>query len=544
MAAVGYFFGRPLLSKWRYARDLKKAEQYEKAGDSRSAMLTWEQLNRLHPKDAEARRRLASFYERAAQLESVTIWKEAVELDPENTTGLLGLARSALRFGDRQTAREALRKAATSPSVEYYRLSAGLAVLEKDLRGQETNLAQLVALTPDDQRVQLNLAAIRLVDPHGPRAPEARATLLGLARQEKVRMRAVAELLGDLARRWPMPTPERDAALRAMAGALTPARGPLLQMPSQIDYIERLITYAMAQPSPEPEDVISLANWMSLNGQTEIALQWIDTLPAELTQGALLKTAQAEFAVRARDWARLRRALLAGAWGAVPTEVIEHAFRARAAAGPVRLATTTLPGWTAALDAGKSSPAALRMLRRLAELWEWPAEHRQVLVLIARTMPRESWAWRQLISQALGRGDSDQVWQLYADWRRAVPGEPLVQVEAAIMGHLLGRRPVPDALETAGFVSRQPANAGAAVAHALALWRAHRVGEAVAALEAVPAADFNEPRYALVRGIVLADAGRAAESGEMLSRVAGELLLPEEKALVAAARERNRGARP
>lgn len=507
-------------------------------------MLTWEQLNRLHPEDPEARRRLGSFYERAGQVESVAIWKEAVDLDPENVTGLLGLARSALRFGDKQTAHEALRKASMAPTAEYYRLSAGLAVLEKDPSGQETNLAQLAELTPDDERVLLNLSAIRLVDPRGPRAPEARATLLRLARHEQVRMRAVAELLGDLARRWPTPTPERDAALRALAGALTPARGPLLQMPSQIDYIERLITYAMAQPSPAAEDVISLANWMSLNGQTESALEWIDTLPSELTQGVLLKTAQAEFAVRARDWVRLRRALLAGAWGAVPRDVIEHAFRAHAAAGSVRPAATNLPGWAAALDAGKSSPAALRMLRRLAELWEWPAEHRQVLVLIARTMPRESWAWRQLISQALGRNDSDQVWQLYADWRRAVPGEPLVQVEAAIMGFLLGRRPVPDALETAGYVSRQPANAGAAVAHALALWRAHRVGEAVAVLDRLPAADFNEPRYALIRGIVLADAGRAQESGEMLGRVASELLLPEERALVAAARDRNRGVRP
>jgi hypothetical protein len=250
-----------------------------------------------------------------------------------------------------------------------------------------------------------------------------------------------------------------------------------------------------------------------------------------------------EFAIRIRDWSRLQTLLRAGAWGPVPAEAVEQAFRAhRQTSASARSGATS--AWTATVEAAKGSPPALRMLLRLTELWEWSAEHRQVLLTIARSMPRENWAWRQLISDSLGREDSEQVWQIYQEWRRAVPGEPVVQIEAAIMGFLLGRRPVPDVSETAGYMERQPSHPGARVAHALALRQGGRSAEAVATLDALPRTAFDEIRYGLARGLVLSDVGRAAESEELLARASRELLLPEERALVAAARERNRAARP
>lgn len=545
LLVAGYFIGRPLLSKWRFNRDLKQAAAYEKGGDWRSAMLLWEQLNRLHPTNPDIRRQLAAFYERAGQVESVVVWREAVELDPKNPVGKLGLARAAIRFGDRQTARQALDDfpANAEHAVEYHRLRAGLAYLERDLVAQEEQLAALAKLLPDDRKVRLNLALLHLHGAQGVRATEARQVLVELARGSELRIRSVVELLSDVARRWPQPAPEREAALRSLADELTPARGPLLELPSRVDHIERLVAFAMSQPNPTAEDAVSLANWMSLNGHTEAALQWIDSLPEEITRSAMVRTTLAEFAIRVRDWPRLQALLRDGAWGPVPAEAVEQAFRMhRQAAGKSR--SGAVSGWSAAIEAARGSPPALKMLLRLTELWQWPAERRQVLVTIARSMPRETWVWRQLISDSLGRNDSDQVWQIYQDWRLALPGEPVVQIEAAIMGFLLGRRPVPDAIETAGYIQRQPGSAGAAVAHALALWRSGRMTEAALALDGVPRADFNEPRYALARGIILAEAGRAAESEELLARVAGEVLLPEEQALREAARARNRTRRP
>jgi hypothetical protein len=179
------------------------------------------------------------------------------------------------------------------------------------------------------------------------------------------------------------------------------------------------------------------------------------------------------------------------------------------------------------------------MVLRLSEAWQWPEEQRQVLTAITRGFAAESWAWRQLISSALSRGDAEQVWQIYQRWSRAVPGEVMVQIEAAIMGNLLQERAAPGAAVTAELVRLQPSNPGALVAHALALWRAHQLNEALALLAPLPPAVFAEPRYALAYGLMLAEAGRAGESEQMLNRAAVDRMLPVELLLIEQARARN-----
>ncbi|RXK54659.1 hypothetical protein ESB00_01825 [Oleiharenicola lentus] len=544
LLVAAYFIGRPMLSKWRFKRDLENAALYEKEGDWRSAMLTLEQLSRLHPAKLEVRQRLAAFYERAGQREAVNVWQEALALAPDQPEIKIGLARAAIRFGDLPAARKILTgfNPPGSLRAEFHRLCAALALLDRDPVAQESHLTALRELAPDDVRVRLNLAVLRLNGSEPLQAAEARNGLLELARGDQVRIRAIVELLNDVARRWPQPSPARGAALRQLAETLAPARGPLLELPSQVDHIDRLLAYAMMQPIPTAEDAVALANWMSSNEHTQAALEWLDSLPEALRQSAIVKTAVAEFVVRAQDWPRLQTLLREGAWGVVPAEAVEQAFRAhRQSVGSTHSGVSQ--AWSAALQATRGSPPALRMLLRLSELWQWPVERRQTLLAIARALPHETWAWRQLLGDALSRNESDQVWQIYQDWRRALPGDPQVRVEAAIMGFLLGRRPVPDTTETAGYAGSE-GRAGGTVAHALALWRAGRVGEAAAALDGLPRAEFDEPRYGLARAVLLSAAGRAAESEEQLGRLANAFFLPEEKELMTAARTRNQSAKP
>jgi hypothetical protein len=145
-----------------------------------------------------------------------------------------------------------------------------------------------------------------------------------------------------------------------------------------------------------------------------------------------------------------------------------------------------------------------------------------------------------LISIALAQHDAGEVWQIYNRWSRGAPGEIMVQIEAAIMGHLLQERGAPGTLVTAELVRLQPANPGALVAHALALWRNHQLNEALALLAPLPPAVFAEPRYALAYGVMLAEAGRARESEPMLGRASADRMLPAELLLIEQARSRNR----
>ena len=536
LGACGYLIVWPLINDWRQGKDLRAAELYEQQGDTRRALLTLEQAVQIFPDNMEAKRRLANFYERAGQRQALVLWKEVARLQPNDPRNLLGLAGASLRFGDVGASQEPLRqlREAGHTSADYYRLAAGLALITHDDRALEENLSQLARLLPDDLRVRLNLAITHLRQPDAAQAEAGREALLDLAHTDSLRIRAVVELFNDIARRWPKPTVERSAAFHNLALTLTPPTGPRLDPPEVGDAVERLLGFAMRQPSPASEDAVALLNVMTRNGRAAAAFEWIDSLPEKTRDAPPIKAAVTDAALQSGDLPRLRRQLLAGAWGGVPPEAINRAMAARNSDGTADRAT-----WTTALGSCYSSLAGFRMLLRLAEAWNWPDERQQVLTAVTHGFPREDWAWRQLISYALARGDAEQVGQVYQRWSQAEPGNTMVQIEAAIMALLLQQRGAPAPRDTADFLRQLPNHPGAAVAHALALWRNQRAAEAIPLLEALPRAAFEEPRFALAYGLLLAEVGRAQESEQMLNRATANRLLPDERLLAEQARARN-----
>jgi hypothetical protein len=538
---AGYFVAWPRLTRWWQQRDLQSAQAYEQAGDFRRALLTLEQVAQLYPANIEARRRLAGLYERTGQKQALVMWQEVVRLVPDDPQNLLGYAGSALRFGDLETARRLVLQVRQSENrgADYYRLAAGIALVDRDHAALEENLAELARLQPQDLRVQLNLAVIRLQDPEGARAEEARSTLLLLARNDPLRIRAIVELFTDIARRWPNPAVERTAAFQSLVKALVPAKGPRLDPPEIGDPLERLFAHAMLQPAPAPEDVVALLHIMVLNGRSAAVAEWIESLPAKIRRAPLVLTARADAAMQAADWPLLQQLLLDGAWGTVPTAAVDLAFQVRAsrhAVTPEEARST----WARVLAAAHTSLPGQLMLLRLCEAWGWSEERRLGLQAVTREFPLENWAWQQLISYALSRGDAEELCRLYQRWTGAQPGDPGLQVRAGIMELLLRQRTAPASRVTVEWMQRQPDQAGPAVAHALALWRERRVTEALPVLAALPAAAFAEPRYALAYGVLLAEVGRAEESEPLLNRATADRLLPDELLLVEQARARNR----
>lgn len=540
IGVLGYYVLWPEIRHWRQGRSLAEAEKYEKAKDYRRALLTLEQTVQLYPGNLEAKRRLANFLERMGQRPSLEIWREIAKADPGDPRNLLGLAGAALRFGEHDLARRTLdqARAAGHLDAEYYRLLAGVALVTRDNDALETALSELARLQPDDSRVRLNLAVVRLRSANPKLAAAGRASLAELAQSDSIRIRAVIELLNDFARRWPRPSAERTDAFQQLARALTPPRGPQIDPPAVGDPVERLVRFAMRQPDPEPEDVGTLLSWMILNGRAAAGFEWLETLPASARRSPLVAAAAGEAALQTRDWPHLRQLVLDGAWGVVPPAAVNGAFALRDAR---QAGARADPGqWAAVIGSCQASLPALRVVLRLSEAWEWNEEQRQVLAAITRAFATETWAWRQLISLALAQGDADEVWQIYQRWNRAAPGEKGVQVEMAIMGHLLQERGAPGVSGTGELARSLPANPGALVAHALALWRSGQLAEALGVLAPLPPAVFTEPRYALAYGLILAEAGQAEESERMLARSAADRLLPAELLLVEQARARNR----
>lgn len=546
LGGLGWWVIWPKVRVWQQNRGLAEAESYERHGDYRRALLALEQTIQLYPQNLEAKRRLADFLERLGQRQAIEVWKGLALTAPEDPRHLLGLAKAALRFGDVRMAQEALDRVRKAGQVnaDYHRLSAGVALVARDNVALEAALTELVKAEPSNLRIQLNLAIVMIHTDDPAKVEQGRAKLVELAASDSLRIRAVVELLNDMARRWPRPSIERVAAFEVLARTLTPARGPRLDGSKQDDPVERLLAFAMRQPAPVPEDAGALLSWMILNGRAAAGFEWLESLPAETRQSPVLTAAGSEAALQIQDWPRLRQLLLAGAWGNVPPGAINAAFALR---DNRRGGQTDRTQWNAVVDACQTSLPSLRAILRLTEAWRWPDEQRQVLFAITRAFAAETWAWRQLISMALAQGDADQVWQIYQRWSRAVPGDFIVQVETAIMGNLLQQKGAPGPVATTELMRMQANNAGATVAHALALWRARRTEEAVTLLGNLSPTAFAEPRYAMAYGLILADAGRARESERFLDRASVERLLPAELLFVEQARARNRlrlGATP
>ena len=205
LLAAGYW-GVVRWIAWREKGILQKAETAFFEHDFRRAQLLLEQAVQVNPRNLDARRQLAEFYERFGSPLALARWQDAVALEPERDEARYALAGCALRLGQPLVAREALVgvSAPGREGLEFHRLAAGLALLADDRPTLEHHLAALAALEPGDARARFNLAALQLVSPDPATSAAGRAALVALARNGPLRIRATIELM-RFASRTPQP---------------------------------------------------------------------------------------------------------------------------------------------------------------------------------------------------------------------------------------------------------------------------------------------------------------------------------------------------
>lgn len=546
--SLGVVVGYPAFRHWRQERLLNAARAYLRENDYRRAELLLEQSAQIDPQNYAARRMLAGFYETVGSPLAMQVWAGLVAAEPDNAVNLQGLAAAALRLGALDKAGEALRQlqAKQPDDIEYHRLAAGLALLVRDGAGLERHLAALARFQPDNLQTRFSLAAVRLFSAQPVEQEQARVVLTELARGETFRIRATLALINDAPRRWP---DETHAVKRTMRLAISilrrPGLGPVesrainLVGPGDANRgLSALVAHMQTQPHPEPADVATLAQWMLTVGQARELAVWLASLPETMQQTPAVLSARTSCAVALGQWSTLETLLLGGAWGPLPPDVLRDAFALRAAL-PAGQVAPLGSAWKNLLLRAQGSLPALRALQQLAQLWHWPEQRAQALWAIVQNHAGEPWAWQALAQYALQNHDAALLWRVYNAWAVATPQNLQLQLERLIIGLLL--RPAEPGLtgRAAEMFQAHPASNMARVAQALALWREKKPAAALALLDAGRIDYQNEPRFALVRGLILSAAGHPAESEAMLVLAVGQPLLPEEAELVAAARRRN-----
>lgn len=540
-------WGYPACKDYRLKRGLRNAEVFIAGGDYRSAYLLLERLAGKYPASLEARRAYARVIEAYGMADSLPIWKALVAAEPRNVENLIGYATALLRLGRYQEMSEVLSalRQLHPDGVEYRRLAAGMALGLQDREALQREVEALARLRPEDPMARFNLAAVLLASPTESDRRAGRAQLAVFAKGDRLRIRAMLALIADSVRRWPeqrdlnvrcgllaaeldLPNQTRlpPMTLRATTLKIAPLHWPSL-----------LVEFMQAQPEPMAADVAALARWMIQIGQTREALVWLEAVDTKIRRAPEIMALMADCSLQLGQWGKLEQLLLDGAWGPASAETVRAALTARKLQGQNEVSRAEAAWGNAIRHAGASWPD-LRLLLRVAQAWGWSGRESQVLWLIVKAYPAESWAWRLLAGAAVHSRDSKALWEVYEAWAKAAPGDQRVQAEKILAGLLI--RPMDPALvHAAEQLFRQ--NQGSPLCRgiwSLGLWRSGRTKEALDALGSDLEIYRNEPRLVLVCGLVLASAGKKVEGEQLLTSIPPEILLPEEAALVASVRSR------
>ncbi len=451
---------------------------------------------------------------------------ELVELEPGNDANFLGLAGVALRLRESGAAQRALAdvSAAGRLTAPYLRVAAGLALSTGNQPALAKSLAALAQLEPDNLRTQFNAAAVQVFSRDPSQLVAARAKLEELARHGPLRIRATLQLLKLV------PPSAGQTAYATLASRLLPD-----SLNAGQPGFSELAQHMEAAPQPEPIDASELVYWLAAHGRAAEALRWIARLDADTRASDPVLVACALCAALVRDWPALSSALQAGAWGPTTKGVVELAFGARAQHDQVSF-ERALETWDDAVTLSAKSLESLRMLEKLASLWTWPAARENVLWQTARSFPHEQTVWRMLAIAAESAGDSGKLATVFTAWAAAWPDDRYVRSSREFLGVLREDTDPVLVREAIAALGRPDALPEEVAAAAWALSREGRAPEGLAALDKVAEQTAQRPRAALIYGVLLADAGRVAESKRFLALAPSERLLPEERALLTRAK--------
>jgi hypothetical protein len=523
--------------RWGYrkreAQAVARAGSYVAAGDFRSAQLTLEQAVQMNPRNVEARRALAEFYSRLNLPRGLALWQELGAEDPSSDVYALGEAGAALRLKKYDVADQALARVSEEgrANASYKRHRAAVALAKGDRRELSRQLAELAVLEPDNLRMRYNAAAAAANSADPAEAAEARARRVEIARGDALRIRATLQLI-QLASMHPDATAETGRVASAVLNLRGGRRAGLFE----------LAEHMRAEPSPSPEDAAALIEWMGTQDRAREAVLWADDLPPAAQRTLPVRRAVAGCAVRMRDWVRLQEQLHAGAWGTLPSGLLELAFAARVQRENANRARA-LETWAEALAlaAKERKRPAFDALAKLAALWDWAEADEKTLWRAHEILPGELSYLRRLAALAEAGGDSGRLDQIYRAWTAVAPADRYALASQLYLAVLRDNLDAGLRAKAAVLIAREDILPEEAM-----VWAWAEAGKgptaANAALDRVArlVPQIRErPRAALLHAALLAQAGRLDEARESW-RAAASLTakLPEERALFIKTRAR------
>jgi Tfp pilus assembly protein PilF len=535
-----YLGGAETYKKVRHQRAVERARGFLEKKDYAQAALSLQWALQIKPGDIEATRLLAEAADGAGARDAVQLRRAISGLEPKVPENYIAWANSALQNGDSTNARMALdaMRDAGLENAAYHDARARLANISGKSSDIEPAMAEAVRLDPNNPLFRLRLASTQIASPQTEVREQARVTIEELAKEPTTRRPALRVLLyAALA--------SRDGP-KAIAAAEQLRRAPEATFPDRLVYLGIMRKAArwefwwdladlQAQPALDPEELTEVLRWLVRNNLAKVAVDWGQRLPNERRLRPPVAIALAEAYTILRDWDGLRPIVKVGEWG-------ELDFQRRALLARVMREQGDAAGsraqWSSAVTGAGDRPEPQATLMTLTKMWNWEDERVALLWVIARGRNAPKPALDELLRRYLAEGQTRELLAVFSRLLELDPKDPELKNNVAYASLLLNQDKKHAETLAAEAYNTDPKNPGFAASYGYALYIMGKYEDGLKITRTIAEKDLQVPSNALSHALLLAATGEKDTALKYLAQAEKGRLLPEEKGLLAVARQK------
>lgn len=532
------FGGYRVYGAWRKHHLAGQAQDFFTRKDYSSSVLVARHLLQLDPGNITACRIMAETAELTGKREAISWREQIVALEPRDGANRIALASAALRFGEFDLARQTLDAIDSTgrANLKYHQLAGALAIAEKKPVLAESEFAAALELEPGNQQLALNLAIVRLTSLDLPTREKARAELVGLARQNSVRLEALRALTSDaLANRASVSAEDWAKQLRVEKGATFSDVLLYLEATQKSDAAGVALRDAESSAIRSPVTAAALITWMNRHELAQSSLDWALALPKEILNGPPVPLAVAEAYSFLQDWNGLRAWVDGKMWGEeefLRLAVLSHALHHLTPGDRSSMESQT--AWSGALKATKNRPDRLAAIAQLAQGWDYSEEAADAWWIIANGNENAKEALAALQRLYKSKQNSRGLLRVAKRALELNPADLVAANNCASLGLLLSGDSTARRLATK-LHNENPDNAVFSTTYAFALFTEGKTNDALKMMETLKEAQLRHPTVAAYYFVMLVENGKMERAHLFLSAANKAQLLPEEQQLLTAA---------
>lgn len=532
------WLGKRPYQHWKEGHYLGKAEEYAAKGDLRNAAICAKNTLEVNPSNLAASRVMADVTEKAHAPEAVFWRQRIVQLQPDVLQNRLDLARAALSSGNVQEAGAALSSVPESGRnrADFHELAAGFEAARKNYSGADAQLKAAAQLDPTNKALQMNIAMLEVESNDHQTSEAAKKKLQQFSADPALRRDALRQLAKAAMRDTDYPKAQSYSSQLVQTQPVA-FQDQLLNLsilkdtkskvfPATLDYVERNV-------ATNTSEITGLSDWMVAQKMQDQSLQWLLKLPEQTRRTPQILLATADCYAADQNWPKVQSLLTDEHWKEM--DYLRLAVLARAARG-LKNDLAAQADWRTAVTSADGRPQALGGLVRLANSWGWPKEQEEAAWPLIEKFPNERWAAELLNRDYITNGNTAGLQKVYATLLKANGSDVAIRNNFAAVSLLLHTQ-LPQAEKIAQEDYQHYPDAPAIVStYAFSLYLQGKTQEGLAVLEKLPKDALHSPGISTYYGTLLAAAGQPVKAREYLDISAKSSLLPEERALVAAAR--------